>query len=367
MPTIVAPANTVNPTDTVSPDTTTQTVPSYPLKVKSLDQIVMPEVTKKSLNLRKYLKFVKQNYRTYGIAEKFQYTSEYEDAPNPFVQQFWDNSFVDNDESLKPFINTGAGPGRFVSAEIEISNVSGDSDVNWSRIAAVCSNIKTDGSVSDEGLEVCTMPAKGLAFVKIMRVLEKSMKKAGCRADSSCGLHVHVDARDLESDDIFKLATLWAKISEDLRTLVPNRRANSTYSTWANFAPILSKRHLKNKTAYETINRVKRLLGICGRYYALNFDSFYNHKTIEFRVHEGTTDTYLIKNWAILMSAIVEYAKNNKLSTVRNSTFADVINSMPSPNKADMVEYFEKRAKRVEELNTNDELDPEDVDDDCDY
>ena len=311
-----------------------------PLSPSSLDKLKSKKITANKLKMRKHLTNINDTCDSYGVLEKVKGHGH----TSPFRIDFWE------DKDLEVSERVIAGTNRFVSAEIEISTVQNYKQPYWTDIASVCSDIKGDGSVNDEGLEVCTMPAKGLAFLKIMRVLDKNFEKTKAFADKSCGIHVHVDVQNYEALDFFKLGTLWARIYPEVQKLIPGFRSHSGFCDWPTSISILEKKFILNSSKLDCVNRVHATLSSHGRYTALNFLSYEKHGTVEFRCHEGTTNTKLIQNWAILCSTIVDFAKNNTLTTIRSSSFADVVASINNANKASMDEYLKFRPEYVKKL-----------------
>lgn len=217
-------------------------------------------------------------------------------------------------------------PKRFVSAEIELNHC-GARDFRvykneWAKIISVCSGVKTDGSVSGESIELNTMPAKGGVYHKQMDILKEAFKTVKAKANNSCGLHVHVDCRDLQPRHLFKLANIWACVEDEMTELIkPGRAANNFCKK---FTDTSKKSWLEKKFNLDSTlaSNKERILNHFShdRYHALNFTALNTHNTVEFRLHHGTANAEIIRNWGILCSEIVEYSKTCTFKQSRQAT-----------------------------------------------
>jgi hypothetical protein len=214
-------------------------------------------------------------------------------------------------------------PSRYVGVEIEMSKAQTDKIASneWKAVMGYCSAFKDDGSVSGDGIELNTIPARGLAYHKQIEVIGDNLKALGCRADSSCGLHVHIDASDYNGSDTFKLLNLWARIEGQVFKMVKKSRMNGTYCRPMNNNDsrriIESKHLLENNTPNKVIDRFPPR---DGRYHALNTYSFSEHGTFEFRLYHGTTNKTEIALWGMFCSYLVDFAKASTLSKIRSVT-----------------------------------------------
>ena len=232
---------------------------------------------------------------------------------------------------------------NFVSVEIEVSHFTALRDYyNYnsaaeSEIFATLkgwmnrwnAQIKGDGSVSNLGMEICTAPAKGFAFIRQLRELCDIFKKFGAKADNSCGLHVHVDFRGYDNVRVFsKILSDFSKIQNDLFAISGNRR-DSTYCS-----PI-------SPNDIETFNNrlhsgnLKDILyhydSYVGRYRALNIIAFKRHGTIENRMHQGEVNFEKIMSWVKIQDDFATFIKCGK---IYNGEFKNVALKNGLLNKA---------------------------------
>lgn len=215
---------------------------------------------------------------------------------------------------------------RFVSAEIEVAAIN-RGRVNGNVGDAIIRNLNKwssssvhDGSLPYEGFEINTAPAQGDTFLEEIKDICDSLKTHEAKVDSSCGLHVHVDARDYSYEKMKNFAYLWAGVENAMFQLTIPSRKDSSYCR------PLGDRLIKQFRSGSSFNtNVKDLIyGIYGarttasamltarrpscRYFAINLHSWIYRGTIENRMHHGTVDGEKIANWTMLNAAIIDCA-----------------------------------------------------------
>lgn len=173
--------------------------------------------------------------------------------------------------------------------EIPLSrDIHADSQSYW--------KIVDDGSVDEGGFEVVSPILCGTEGLAEVTRAARALASIGATANRSCGLHVHVDARDLNIETIVNVASRYSQFETEIDLFMPRsrREARSEYC-----APVASMFH---EGAYGTT--ISSLLrdGVDGllnldRYYKVNLSAFGRHGTIEFRHHSGTTNAKKITNW----------------------------------------------------------------------
>ncbi len=151
--------------------------------------------------------------------------------------------------------------------------------------------ITTDSSINGEGRETCEVVSPPLAFtaenLRLVAKVVNLLKDAGCTVNTSCGLHVHVDSRDVRNFPTFAriLFLRYREAEEEIdRMMDITRRANNN-----RFCRTL--KNLNRNASFDSIN--------ADRYQKLNFQSFQRHGTVEFRQHHGTMDAVRIISWLI--------------------------------------------------------------------
>jgi hypothetical protein len=132
----------------------------------------------------------------------------------------------------------------------------------------------------DRGHELCVLATES----EIESVIEKVCSVLNDRLDASvnqtCGLHVHLDQR--------------------------RRVASKAYSRLVKALPLLASvvpsSRLENQ--YCALNRDADSMRVTGRYWAINPKSLEKHRTLEVRLHSGTTDPVKIISWIRLLRHI---------------------------------------------------------------
>lgn len=160
--------------------------------------------------------------------------------------------------------------------------------------------IVTDGSVHVEGftsVEVVTPKLFGAKGIAAVHRFSELWKEQGCSVNRSCGSHVHFDAYDWTLDDMVRLALVWAKIEVPvLWYLVSPSRRNGDFC----------KRVDEDYVVELTEDGPERL----NRYHSLNLAAYQAHRTIEIRLHQGTTESKKIVPWAVFMAKLLNAIKN---------------------------------------------------------
>jgi Putative amidoligase enzyme len=235
---------------------------------------------------------------------------------------------------------------RIVGIEIETNNYS-----NMGKLRSLYEAtqkwgiaVKDDGSIGDfpEGMEFNLAPAAGDKVVEQVTDICNGIQKGGSRPNEKCGIHVHVDARDVRADDLKRVIDVYIKVERALFNLCHPRRANGDYSqicsnsltrygktgkevrlklTQEFFNSQRIKRDVQHLKGEEKHERLKDLASryvssrdegeasvYRHRYRALNLISYFIRRTIEFRHFHGSVDPVEIYNWASVVSHVIDSA-----------------------------------------------------------
>jgi hypothetical protein len=211
---------------------------------------------------------------------------------------------------------------RFISAEIEVSSIKNNKQLIEEVVAEWNGNIVYDGTLPLGGFEINTAPAAGDLYSKQITDICDKLDKAGAMSNDECGLHVHVDARDFNYADLYRLVKIYAAIEPALFSMVPSHRHSSIYTMRCadKLESVIKTEkitHIELKhrivtAVYGTGNSVyrtdKRGAGHgTGRYYALNLHSWFFRGTVECRLFDGTLDKNEIINWGVLWANILDF------------------------------------------------------------
>jgi len=118
---------------------------------------------------------------------------------------------------------------------------------------------------------------------------------AGCSVNKTCGLHVHVGARDLSASEILTVIRRYGYNESKIDAIIPkSRRANNNY-----FCKSMSSYYMGRFDVIDpgTMN------ALCNstfrdRYLKVNPQAYLRHGTVEFRHHSGSVNASKICNWA---------------------------------------------------------------------
>lgn len=147
-------------------------------------------------------------------------------------------------------------------------------------------SIKSDGSINcdddDNQFAVELTVFFKRSDMSPLERLCKVLNNLGAEVNKSCGLHVHLDCRDIQDsiNSVNSRAKRLGNALPVLSQLVPQSRLSNTYCRLG----------------------VSRIDG--ERYYAINKTAFKKYKTIEIRLHSSTTSFKKISEWALLLFSI---------------------------------------------------------------
>lgn len=150
--------------------------------------------------------------------------------------------------------------------------------------------------------------------------LKVFFKQGKFKTNQSCGLHVHLDMRNRDVDDCYKKLL---KFQHIMFGMVNMNRWTSEYCEWAD----------EEKTKKE-------------RFSAVNFESYSKHKTLEVRLHHGTTDVTKIENWVRLLLKAVNSKPIGEIKTKDDVLkFAGRDKKMKSYLKTFREQWFKRKEK----------------------
>ena len=200
-----------------------------------------------------------------------------------------------------------------------------------------------DGSIS--GHEYTTIPMKGFVGINLLANQMKELKKS-CSINRDCSVHLHLGGFPLEEKAILNLYNLCFDLQDEIGELFPyyvyntgNYKSNGkdycrklpqqmkSMDVLYNFLAEGHSDWNNNFTKPHPCDpRRDRKWEVHSRYYYCNFINMLfgnNIKTVEFRIHNATTNFDKLVNWLYICMAILNYAENG---TPNNKiTLADVI------------------------------------------
>lgn len=150
-------------------------------------------------------------------------------------------------------------------------------------------------------------------------------------ANRSCGLHVHLDVRNRDAELVYKNLV---RIQNILRGSQPVGRINNIHCK-----PNTSDK-LEKKTAEEAARD--------NRYWVVNGAAYARHKSIEIRIHEGTTNCESIYNWVAFLDAIASHKKEIPKNELKYAE--DLVAKYDIDVPLHAIDYVDRRIERFNSL-----------------
>jgi hypothetical protein len=205
-----------------------------------------------------------------------------------------------------------------------------------------------DGSVVGRrdftGMEVVSPVLKGEDGLQKVRKVCDLLKTIGCKVNSTCGFHVHIGARTLSGEQLRKIAIAFLNNERNFDALVPAARLSNRYCR--------SNTAVADRSRLATANAVSTIATAMNggsspqrynhyRYHKLNFQSFLQHGTIEFRQHGGTVQAEKACNWIRLIVGFCANAINQPQQADRAAVTFDSF--LASSTDEEGVQYLTSR------------------------
>lgn len=223
---------------------------------------------------------------------------------------------------------------------------------SYNHITSSYWKITTDNSLSGgrdgSGAEIVSPVLRGAAgFDQLIQVCT-ILKANGARVNKSCGLHVHVGARDWQVSQFKNLVMLYAGGQGVIDTfMAPSRRGSAN-----GFCQPISVNYTRLNSA-TTVDEVARSFGQfpgsdhtrgSARYKKLNFMSFWQHGTVEFRHHQGTVEPDKTLQWVKFCLRMCLAARTgDAFATQAAHTFDSFMDHVKAPD--DQKRFFAGRAQ----------------------
>lgn len=164
-------------------------------------------------------------------------------------------------------------------------------------------------------------------MAKIQRVIDNPLVDG--YTNRSCGLHVHVDMRNRDLALVYRN---FVRVQGLLRGSQPFGRVNNIHCR-------------ENDSEVFNFKKVDRRED---RYWTINGHAFNEHKTLEIRTHEGTTNCQAIVNWVKFVDAIASFTKEIPASKFR--LVADLVAATEISIPTESLLYIDKRIERFQSV-----------------
>lgn len=159
--------------------------------------------------------------------------------------------------------------------------------------------ITTDASVSGRGGagELVSPILKGQEGLEQLRQVCAVLNEHGATVNRTCGLHVHLDARDLNVEQIKSVAKRYHKYQSSINSIMPPSRVDGTYCNRLSDQQIA--RLERSESKYQASNS-------WGKFHVVNISNIDHRGSIEFRQHSGTVDYIKISRWIIFLQQFLQ-------------------------------------------------------------
>lgn len=150
-------------------------------------------------------------------------------------------------------------------------------------------HIKDDGSIQKENKtdfpHEVTILCKQTDYIEVIQRVCSVLnsKEVDAFVNNSCGMHVHFDVRNRKPEKVF---TNLVRLLPLLKQMVPATRVDTDHA--------MQYCALNNT---DVLEKSKHPTGRDTRYQAVNPESVGKYKTVEVRIHSGTTSAAKIINW----------------------------------------------------------------------
>lgn len=211
--------------------------------------------------------------------------------------------------------------------ECEIEGYNHDTRTHW--------KIVSDASV-DGGFEVVSPVLKGRSGLDELEKVCNALVSAGARIRKCCGLHVHLGTDDFKTDiRVWKnLYKNYAALERTIDSFMPPSRRHNQYCR--------SMRVCGWNAKIESAANLRMLENAVtggSRYFKLNSQSYWRHKTVEFRQHSGSVEFEKVRNWILFCARFVEFSRRNTVETGRKTELKKFLDT-------DLVNYYNNRAAK---------------------
>jgi len=205
---------------------------------------------------------------------------------------------------------------RFIGVESEVITEYADSEEYLDSCGDIDKfEIVEDGSLSSGGVEFVSYPMIGNEIEYALNNLEGKHDDDMNYVDSSCGIHIHMNALDFNFTEIQSLLMIMSKIQYKIFQSIPSNRRTGSY---CKEMTIGARSIARAKTLTELVemyydsanDRLTDNKYNDARYFGTNLHSRFYMGTIEFRYHEGSTEARPIIDWIRFINRIMTASKN---------------------------------------------------------
>jgi hypothetical protein len=128
----------------------------------------------------------------------------------------------------------------------------------------------------------------------------RALLVGGATVNRQTGYHVHLGADEYGTEGIAGLVWNWNWAHNTIGALVAKSRLNNHFCAPVHLSSLDAwVEHVRNGNIQNAQN---------GRYWSLNLNAYYTHRTVEVRLHHGTLNGAKVKAWAEFVSAMARFS-----------------------------------------------------------
>lgn len=191
--------------------------------------------------------------------------------------------------------------------------------------------VVTDASLSYNGAEVVS-PVLEYSDMDTLQAVVRAVRRAGARVDSTCGIHIHVDAAAFDTKAIVRLAKLFYRKERMLKHALEVIRSRGDRYAWDMNARGFMDRLLSRSRPPKTLDELNRVWygqravydpARCSdhynssRYHALNLHNVWYRGTVEFRLFNSVLHAGKVKSYVQFCLAIAAKAINARSASAK--------------------------------------------------
>jgi hypothetical protein len=188
----------------------------------------------------------------------------------------------------------------------------------------------SDGSLSGSINGEVVSPILTYADLEPLQNVVRALRGAGARADDSCGIHIHVGAEGMDARALSNLIKMMNKHELIIEKALGVSEARlQRYCRRVN-PDMMRRLETQRPRTLSDMNRV--WYGVArthadrydsSRYHALNVNSFFVRKTVEFRLFNGTLHAGEVKAYVQLCLALAAKAMSAKTTSGKKRAYAE--------------------------------------------
>jgi hypothetical protein len=215
---------------------------------------------------------------------------------------------------------------HFIGVEVELEGRPDDQLRNPPNLW----RIVHDGSLRNGAEFIFNEPLKGRAIIDALSSLQRFIDSDGSfHASARCGIHVHLDIRDMSTKQLVNFLMVYILMEKITFSYVDMSRLKNPYCRPlcnSTFKHIL---HKLNSLEDDSDTNVSKLLAIADsnaeKYAALNIRPITSFGSVEFRMHEGSTNIMRLAEWINIILALKVASLRYSIYDLMNMSDSDAI------------------------------------------